>query len=73
MDNGRILSMGDTKKMFADPGTRVGATITGCKNIIEAVKAGDTCVKVPAWGITFDTGRPVRDDLCAIGIRAHSF
>jgi len=73
MDSGRILSMGDTKNMFADPGTRVGATITGCKNIIEAEKAGDTCVKVPAWGITFDTGRSVRDDLCAIGIRAHSF
>jgi molybdate transport system ATP-binding protein len=73
MDKGRILSTGNTKEMFADPGTRIGATITGCKNIIEAKKASDTSVEVPAWGVTFNVGRQVRDDLCAIGIRAHSF
>ena len=73
MDKGRIVGISDTEEMFADPGTKVGAIITGCKNIIEARKAGNTLVEVPAWGVAFDTGRPVQDDLCAIGIRAHSF
>jgi molybdate transport system ATP-binding protein len=73
MDKGRIVGISETQKMFTDPGTRFGAMITSCKNIIEAKKAGNTLVDVPAWGVTFDAGRPVRDDLCAIGIRARSF
>lgn len=73
MNKGRLVGMGNTAEMFADPGTRIGAVITGCKNIVEARKAGNTLVEVPSWGVIFDTGRPVQDDLCAIGIRTHSF
>ncbi|GAB1476427.1 sulfate/molybdate ABC transporter ATP-binding protein [Bacillota bacterium] len=73
MDNGRLVNIGNTAEMFADPGTIIGAVITGCKNIVEAKKAGITLVEVPSWGVTFDAGRPVRDSLCAIGIRTHSF
>lgn len=73
MDDGQIVGSGKTKQIFAAPGTRSGALLTGCKNIIDAKKAGGTFVEVPAWGITLDTGRPVEDGLCAIGIRAHYF
>jgi molybdate transport system ATP-binding protein len=73
MDGGRLKGMGATKDIFADPRTRAGAALTGCKNIVEASKAGDTLVKVPVWGITLDAGKPVGDGLCAIGIRAHYF
>ncbi len=73
MDNGQITAAGDTKAIFADPGTWIGAMLTGCKNIINARKAGDTLVEVPDWGVTFSAGKPVGDNLSAIGIRAHYF
>ena len=28
---------------------------------------------MPAWGLCLETEEPLRDDLCAIGIRAHYF
>lgn len=73
MDRGRITGMGSAREIFDSPGTRTGAVLTGCKNIVDARKAGDMRVHVPAWGVTFDAGRPVSDGLCAIGIRAHYF
>ena len=73
MENGRLLGVGGTREFFADPGTRTGAALTGCKNIVDAQKAEGARVYVPVWGVTLDVGRPVRDDLVAIGIRAHYF
>lgn len=70
---GQLDVLDETKALFHDPETRAGAELTGCKNIVDARKVGDTQVFVPDWNVTFDTGRPVRDDLCAIGIRAHCF
>ena len=71
--NGHLDVLGPTKEIFHDPATRAGAELTGCKNIVTAQKVGDQDVFVPDWNVTFHTGRPVRDDLCAIGIRAHCF
>jgi len=73
MEEGRLLGMGDTREFFADPGTRTGAALTGCKNIVDAKKAGEMSVYVPDWGVTLDAGKPVGDHLVAIGIRAHHF
>jgi molybdate transport system ATP-binding protein len=73
MGEGRLEGVGATKDIFADPRTRAGAALTGCKNIAAASKAGDTLVYVPAWGVTLDAGRPVGEGLCAVGIRAHHF
>lgn len=73
MDRGRILKDADTQTVFADPGSVAAARITGCKNIIQAEKAGQQQVLIPAWGITLNAGRPVPDGLTAIGLRAHSF
>lgn len=73
MDQGRILGTGDMKGMFANPKSRQGAVLTGCKNIVEARKAGEYEVEVPQWGMCFVTGEPVQEHLAAIGIRAHYF
>jgi molybdate transport system ATP-binding protein len=73
MENGRLLGAGGTREFFADPGTRTGAMLTGCKNIVDAQKAGAKQVYVPDWDVTLNTGRPVDDGLIAIGIRAHYF
>jgi len=73
IDDGRILTHKNTKALFSDPGSRSAAIMTGCKNIADAIKTGEHEVEVPAWGIRFVTEQPIRDELCAIGIRAHYF
>ena len=73
IDRGKVFGTGGTKEIFADPGTRVGAVLTGCKNIVRARKSGEYEVEVPEWGICLKTGKPVGDHVCAIGIRAHYF
>ncbi|MCL1814955.1 MAG: ATP-binding cassette domain-containing protein, partial [Treponema sp.] len=73
MDTGAVLSVKPAKELFADPGSIAGAAITGCKNITAAQKIGEYEVTVPAWGVRLATALPVRDTLCAVGIRAHYF
>ncbi len=73
IDNGKIFGAGRTKEIFANPKTRIGAVLTGCKNIAAVRKTGEYEVEVPEWGIRLKTGRPVEDHVCAIGIRAHYF
>jgi molybdate transport system ATP-binding protein len=73
IDDGRILTLKETKELFDDPGSRQAALVTGCKNVIDARKTGEYEVEVPAWGVRLTTAQPVRDELCAIGIRAHYF
>ena len=73
MEQGRMETVGGTKAFFADPGTRAAARLTGCKNIADAVKTGEREVYVPEWNIHLATGRPVREGLKAVGVRAHDF
>ena len=73
MDQGKMLAVKGTKALFADPGTREAATLTGCKNIAAAEKTGEKEVYVPGWNIHLTTAKPVQDGLKAIGIRAHYF
>lgn len=73
MDNGRMLSVGETKQIFKDPETVPGAILTGCKNIAKAKKTGDKKVLVPEWGVEFETEIKVKDNLNSVGIRAHYF
>lgn len=73
MDQGRILNHGKTKAVFADPQSKTAAVLTGCKNIADAYKTGEYEVYVPDWNIHLKTKVPVRDDLCAVGLRAHYF
>ena len=73
MDQGRLLTIKDTKDLFADPGSIPAAVLTGCKNIVPAIKVGEHEVEVPGWGIRLQTAQAVGDGLIAIGIRAHYF
>ena len=73
MDQGQLLLMKPTKELFADPGSIQAARMTGCKNIAAAEKTGEYTAFVPEWGIELQTAQPLRDELKAIGIRAHYF
>ena len=73
MEGGRMLCVNGTKELFADPASTAAATLTGCKNIVPAVKSGTCEVFVPSWGIHLKTRSEVKEGLKAIGIRAHYF
>lgn len=73
IDKGRMLTVKETKDFFADPGSIPAAVLSGCKNVVEARKAGEHEVEVPAWGLRLTTEAPVRDGLAGVGIRAHYF
>lgn len=73
MHQGRILKTDGTGEIFADPGTRAGAALTGCKNIAAARKTGEYEVEVPEWGVRLRAARPVEEKVCAVGLRAHYF
>jgi molybdate transport system ATP-binding protein len=73
VEQGQVLRIAETKALFADPRSIAAATLTGCKNIAPAKKAGEYLVEVPSWGICLQTAQPVGDDICAVGIRAHYF
>jgi molybdate transport system ATP-binding protein len=73
MDAGTILSLKPTKELFSNPESVTGAMITGCKNIISAKKTGEHEIEIPDWGIRLVAEQPLREGLCAVGIRAHHF
>ena len=73
MEQGKLLTIKDTKELFADPGSVPAAILTGCKNVVAARKTGQFEVEVPDWGVRLTTSQPVGDGLTAIGIRAHYF
>lgn len=73
MENGSIHAHRPTKQLFADPATVTGAMMTGCKNIAAAHRVSEYEVEIPDWGVRLRTGQPVREGLCAVGIRAHYF
>lgn len=73
IDSGKILVHKDSKQLFADPESRQAALLSGCKNVVAAIKTGEFELEVPEWGVSFTSSEPVKDGLCAVGIRAHYF
>lgn len=73
MNQGSVIRHDTVKEVFRHPQKRQAALLTGCKNIVGAIKTGAREVYVPDWGMHFVTTEPVNDKVTAIGIRAHYF
>ncbi len=73
LEDGNLKTVKPVKELFANPGSRAAATITGCKNIAYAEKTDTYTVYVPEWGVSLKTKEIVGDDIEAVGIRAHKF
>ena len=73
MYQGTVLTRQETHALFADPQSIQAAMLTGCKNVVSAQKTGENTVFVPDWGVSLRTAAPVREEIQAIGIRAHAF
>ena len=73
LDGGRLLVKKPTKALFAQPEKVAAAILTGCKNVAPAKKVGPHEAYVPDWGVTLTVAEELRDDLAAVGLRAHYF
>ena len=73
MHNGRIEEVGGVSELMERPATLAALRLTGCKNTSPAEKVGPTSVRALDWGMTFDVGREVPDDVAYLGIRASYF
>lgn len=70
MDNGAIQALGSRDAVFADPQTRKGAVLTGCKNISTVEVTGESKILAKEWGISLVVPQ-LPEDVAAVGIRMH--
>ena len=73
MDQGRVISQGSKKAVFARPATRTAAAMTGCKNFSAVTRLDDHLIRAESWGIEIATEGRVPGDVRFIGYRAHQF
>ncbi len=69
MSGGKIEAFGPKAAVFADPGTRNGAILTGCKNISRLERVSENRVYASDWGMELTVGGQAEAKY--IGIRMH--
>lgn len=70
MEQGTSQGTVTLRQLFHQPETEAAARLSGCKNIVEAIPAGNA-VTLPQWGLTLDCTGPIPADIRRVGIRAH--
>jgi molybdate transport system permease protein len=71
LDQGRVIASGPKHDLFENPRTVVAARLTGCKNIVPAIRVSRNRVSVPAWNCELATLTPISSELTNIGVRSH--
>ena len=70
VDRGHFQTVGTVAQVFADPVTRMGAALTGCKNISAVKQLSPTRIIASDWGMVLKI--PATDrKIEAVGIRMH--
>ncbi len=73
MHQGQVITSGETKKIFADPGYKEAARLTGCKNFSRIQRKGGHKLAAIDWGIELQCAREIPEETAYIGFRAHEF
>lgn len=73
VDSGHVIRQGRTREVFASPGTKSAAMLTGCKNFSRAERIDDHHVRAVDWGITVETEQVLPAKIRDLGFRAHQF
>lgn len=63
MHNGHVEEIGSVEDVVRRPQTLAALRLTGCKNTSRARKIGDEEVEALDWGMTFNVGREVPDNV----------
>ena len=69
---GRMIEFGEKTDIYSKPSNIYTAKLTGCKNISRARRISEYEVKALDWNLILRTERPVEEDVCYVGIRAHN-
>ena len=69
LDRGRSQPVQTLEDLFAHPGTEAAARLSGCENYADVLPDG-CLLHLPAWGLTWDFGRPAPPALRRVGFRA---
>lgn len=70
---GRVLTSGETKSVFRDPGSVDAARLTGCKNFSEVQVEDKHSMQALDWGVRLKLEREIPEGTRFIGYRAHYF
>ena len=70
LSGGKAERIGTRDEVFADPGTRAGCILTGCKNLSSVRRIDDRHAEATEWGISLTL--PLRPGTDALGIRMHA-
>lgn len=73
LSGGSIISSGDTRTVFMEPGNIISARLTGCKNFSDARIIDDHTVEATDWGVILKLKREIPAGINKIGYRAHCF
>ena len=71
LKDGKILTIGNTRQIFEDPGLIEAARLTGCKNYSAAERIDSHHIFAADWGISLRTVQQVPTDISWVGIRGH--
>ena len=68
MHDGHVEELGSVEDVVRRPQTLAALRLTGCKNTSRARKIGDEEVEALDWGMTFNVGREVPDNVAYLGV-----
>ena len=71
VSDGRMDAFGTKAEVFANPQTRMGAMLTGCKNLSAMEILDDRHIKAVDWDMVLEVPE-IPADAKAVGIRMHS-
>lgn len=69
---GQMIERGSRMEIFHRPVHMSAARLTGCRNFSRVEKISDFMVRALDWKLLLHTERFVMEDICYVGIRAHS-
>jgi molybdate transport system ATP-binding protein len=73
MEQGQVVSEGNTREIFRKPLTKGAARLTGCKNISKIRRISEYELEALDWGICLKTEVPINDKIVYVGFRGHRF
>ena len=71
VENGHVTARGTKEAIFAQPRTRAGAALTGCKNLSPITRLPDGRILADDWGVALAAG-DVPKAARYVGIRMHA-
>ena len=69
MEDGAIQVLDNRAAVFADPVTKTGAMLTGCRNLSRFTRLGGSRVRALDWGMELELDRRPGDETQFLGIR----